>query len=353
VKGVDLMQVPKVQGQEVQGPEVQVRDKQPLLTIAIPTFNRARYLDLCLKRIGEEIAGLSEDRRCKVKIYVSDNASPDDTPEVVARYKAKHPGAFEAVRNDTNSGPDTNIAQCYDSATTPYVWIIGDDDVLLHGGLGRVLDVLTNEDIDILYVNNYWFKDSYTEKPIRQGKHGTLTFSEPLDFTRRTNVMLTFISGLIVRSGVGLKYRSELMASNLVQLSWVLPQLREGKRFAIIKNWVVAAKGSNSGGYGLAMVFGENLKKITEKIFKDRPELARVIQNGTIVNFFPGLIINSCKGTDNFAEKDMASVLKNVYGDNWRHRVFLLPLFALPLLLGRCYYYLIILIRIMLGPLLI
>jgi len=337
----------------MQVPEAQSIDKQPLLTIAIPTFNRAKYLDLCLKRIGEEIAGLSEDRQCMVKIYISDNASQDDTSEVIARYQVRHHGAFEAVRNDMNFGPDFNISQCYESATTPYVWIIGDDDVLLPSGLGTVLEALVGEDIDILYVNNYWFKESYMEKPIRQGKHGTLAFSDPLKFTRRTNVMLTFISGLIVRSGVGSKYRSELMASNLVQLSWVLPLLREGKCFAIIKDWVVAAKGANSGGYSLAKVFGGNLIKSTETILKDRPELARVIQNGTIVNFFPGFIIQFRKGNKNFEDQDMAVGLKNAFGTNWRYYVFLAPVLKMPLWLSGNYYYFVVLLRRVSGQLLV
>lgn len=311
---------------------------QPLLTIAIPTYNRSIYLDLCLKRISEEIAGLNEDQCGLVKVYVSDNASPDDaTPKVIAQYQRVWPGAFEAVRNRKNLGPDSNIAQCYESATTPYIWIIGDDDVLLPGGVGIVLDALFSEEIDILYVNNYWFKDSYTEKPRRKKPHGVLTVRSSLEFTRRTNVMLTFISGLIVRSGIGMNYRSELIASNLVQLSWVLPSLRDGKCFAVIEDWVVAAQGSNSGGYGLVNVFGSNLQKIAKAILRDKPELVRVIQNGTIVNFFPAFVLEYRRGSSKFEDKNMVSGLKQAFAGNWRYYVFLAPLLVLPISTARFY----------------
>lgn len=309
----------------------------PLLTIAIPTYNRASYLDLCLKRISEEIAGLSEDRRCLVKVYVSDNASMDDTPKVIAQYQGMQAGAFKAVCNSQNIGPDSNIAQCYESAITPYVWIMGDDDVLLPGGLGLVLDALLREEIDILYVNNYWFKDSYKEKPRRKETNGTLSFSCAAEFARRTNVMLTFISGHIVRSGVGLNYRSGLSASNLVQLSWVLPLLRDGKNFMIIENWVVAAQGSNSGGYGLVKVFGSNLVRITNEILKNTPAVARTIQNGTIINFFPGFVLELRKGASKFADKDTVVGLKEAFGNNWRYYVFLAPLIRLPLCVASYY----------------
>ena len=322
-----------------------------MLTISIPTYNRSGFLDFCLRRISEEIASLDEGRRCFVKVYVSDNASPDDTPEIIAQYQESLGDAFGSVRNDKNKGPDYNITQCYESATTPYVWIVGDDDVLLPGGLGMVLDVLLNKDIDILYVNNYWFKDSYTQKPSRQGKVGIFKFSNSLGFARRTNVMLTFISGLVVRSGVGQKYRSELMESNLVQLSWVLPLLRDGKNFATVENWVVAAKEGNSGGYGLAQVFGDNLAKATETILKDKPELVRIIQNGTIVNFFPGFVLRFRKGNKKFKDQDMAAGLKKAFGKNWRYYVFLAPVLRMPLLLSRYYYFFIVLLRRYSGPL--
>lgn len=314
-----------------------VISNQPLLTIAIPTYNRASYLALCLEKISEEIDGLNKDQRCLVKLYVSDNASSDETPSVIAQYHKRHSGAFEAVRNFENIGPDKNIAQCYDSALTPYVWIMGDDDVILPGGLHKVLDVLLQQDVDLLYLGNYWFENDYTKSPGRTENHGVSVYINSLEFTRRTNVMLTFISGLIVRSGIGMNYRSELVASNLVQLSWVLPLLRDGNHFMIIEDWVVAAQGSNSGGYGLVKVFGSNLVRITNEILKDMPSIARAIQNGAIVNFFPGFILELRKGSSKFADKDMVAGLKEAFGNNWRYYVFLAPLIRLPLCVASYY----------------
>lgn len=308
-----------------------------MLTISIPTYNRAKYLDLCLQRISEEIDSLNEVQRKLIEVHVSDNGSTDDTPIVVSRYQERFGKKFEAVRTSDNMGMDFNFARCYELAKTPYVWLVGDDDIILPGGFKKVLDVLIGNEIDLLYVNNYWFQNDYTEKPKKKEKLGTLRFNSPLDFARRTNVMLTYLSGLIVRSGVGLNYRSELAGSNLVQLSWVLSLLRDGKHFAIIEDWVVAAKGSNSGGYGLVKVFGNNLVKITNDILQDRPAIARAIQNGTIVNFFPGFILEFRKGSSTFSDKDMATGLKEAFGGNWRFLVFLAPLIRLPLFIAAYY----------------
>lgn len=311
---------------------------EPLLTIAIPTYNRAAFLDLCLKRIGEELDSLSADRCKFIRVYVSNNASTDNTTEVISLHQLKDAGEFEVVNNAENIGGERNVAQCYAAATTPYVWVFGDDDVILPGGLQKVLDVLLQQDVDVLYLGNYWFQDDYTKSPWRTENYGVSVYINSLEFTRRTNVMLTFISGLIVKAGINLKfYASVVEGSNLPQMSWVLPSLRDGKRFAIIEDWVVAAKGSNSGGYGLVKVFGDNLVKITNEILKDKPDVARAIQNGTIVNFFPGFILEFRKGASKFSDKDMMVGLKEAFGDNWRYYVFLAPLILLPLSIASYY----------------
>ena len=290
-----------------------------------------------MERIAEEIDCLSEEQRSLVRVCVADNGSTDNTPIVVSRHQERFGEKFEAVRNSDNMGMDFNFTRCYELAKTPYVWVFGDDDVLLPGGLKKVLDVLSNNEIDILYVNNYWFKNSYMEKPRKKELHGTFTDHDSLTFTRRTNVMLTFLSGLIVRGGVGLNYRNELAGSTLVQLSWVFPLLRDGKKFAVIEDWVVAAQGSNSGGYSLVKVFGENLQRISLAILKDKPELVRVIQNGAIINFFPAFILEFRRGATKFEDKEMVDGLRQAFANNWRYYVFLVPLLLLPMYFARIF----------------
>lgn len=312
---------------------------KPLLTIAIPTYNRSSYLDLCLERIRCELANLSENQRYLVNIFVSDNGSTDSTPEVILKHKNLISTPFENLRNDDNMGMDFNFTRCYQSAKTPYVWLVGDDDIILPNGLKNVLDVLSNCKPDLLYVNNYWFNKSYLNQ-LHQDRALTITKTKnSLEFTRRINVMLTFLSVLIVRSNVGEEYRSAMEGSNLVQLSWILPLLRDGNSFVVLENKTIAAKGGNSGGYGLVNVFGTQLKKITDSILKGKPEIAKAIQNGTIVKFFPGLIMAFRNGSNSFSDKDMAIGLKEAFGDNWLYYVFIAPIIKLPLYLSRGYYY--------------
>ncbi len=315
---------------------------QPLLTIAIPTFNRADFLDLCLTRIDEELESLSEDQRKLVKIYVSNNASTDNTVEVLLRHQLKAVGELEVVNNTENIGGERNVVQCYMSAKTPYVWVLGDDDVILERGLATVLNVLRQQDVDILSVGCKAYVDAYDEKVKFVGsriKDGITVFSSAVPFTRRTNVNLTFISSLIVRSGCCNPDICEVVrGSNLPQMCWVSSLLRNGKLFATLDNLVIAAKANNSGGFSLVQVFGTNLQEITTLLFADRPLLAKIIQNGTIVNCFTGAILSLRNNQGNYTlENDLAVSLKNLYGANWRYYIFLSPLIFLPLFAAKIY----------------
>lgn len=332
-----------------------LKNNHPLLTIAIPTYNRANYLELCLKRISEELVDLSEEQQKLVKVYVSNNASTDNTDQVISQYRLINAGEVEFVTNHENIGGEGNVAQCYKSATSKYVWVIGDDDVVLPGGLKIVLDVLVKNEVDILYVNGYSYSDSYLDEPKRgRGGNGVVEYPNALAFVKRTHVMLTFITALIVRSGVSIESAGQVVdGSNLPQLGWVLPLVRDGKKFAIIKNRIFAAKIENSGGYGAIKVFGENLTSIANSIFKLQPKLAHAIQNGTIIMWFPTYIMDLRRGKAEFLREDISSDLERLFKSNWRYYFFLLPLICLPMIFARLYFILLRVTRQLFGPFMI
>lgn len=312
--------------------------RRPLLTIAIPTYNRGDSLELCLNRVNEEISGLNTDLQSLVCVYISNNASTDNTCDVITKYLSVAAGTPRVVHNHVNIGGERNVMQCYVAALSEHVWILGDDDVILPGGLEKVMQVLLQGEVDMIRVNNYGFTENYQEERPSFETHGIINCRGSLDFARRVNVNLTFISGLIVRAGVNLERAfSVVEGSNLPQLGWVLPSLLDGKKFVCIDDFIVAAKTSNSGGYELVKVFGANLKRISEHILKSKPKVSTAIENGTIVNFFPHFILDFRSGQSKFLDTDMSANLKTVFGGNWRYYVFLMPLIYLPLRFAKHY----------------
>ncbi|MEM4134708.1 MAG: glycosyltransferase family 2 protein [Candidatus Micrarchaeia archaeon] len=95
-------------------------DYNPKVSIIIPTYNRAQYLGQAIK------SALNQDYPNK-EIIVSDNASTDNTFEVVKQFM-NYP-EFKYFRNETNIGMVPNWRKAlYEYATGEYAIILSDDD---------------------------------------------------------------------------------------------------------------------------------------------------------------------------------------------------------------------------------
>ena len=111
-----------------------------LLSICIPTRNRARYLNELLSAFARQIneAGIGPD---KVVFYISDNASDDQTPEIISVFKQKVPSTI-CSRNAVNNGADGNNVQIRTLAKGSYLWVIGDDELLCDKAVMNVLQLI-------------------------------------------------------------------------------------------------------------------------------------------------------------------------------------------------------------------
>lgn len=112
------------------------RSQLPLLSICIPTYNRAPYLDTCLHLIYSQI-GNNE----LIEVVVSDNASTDATPAIIDKYRALYSN-IRAVRNETNIEGDPNIYYVTTLGKGKFVKMQGDDDYFLDGKIMPLLHLL-------------------------------------------------------------------------------------------------------------------------------------------------------------------------------------------------------------------
>lgn len=110
-----------------------------MLTIAIPTFNRAAQLDRQLGWLAAAVVGHERE----VELVVSDNCSTDATAEVTARWQAVlGPRLLEVRRQPENVGAIRNIRDCLVRARQRHVWVVGDDDVMSPTAVTAVLERL-------------------------------------------------------------------------------------------------------------------------------------------------------------------------------------------------------------------
>jgi len=122
-----------------------------LLSIGIPTFNRAPFLKDLLLALEQQI---QQDKIpvTAVRILVSDNASADATSEVVRAVAARLPH-LTYFRHPQNIGFTRNAMTCVRQARGRYCWICGDDELLQAGGLKALLDLLKADPALSLVVN--------------------------------------------------------------------------------------------------------------------------------------------------------------------------------------------------------
>lgn len=111
------------------------RAARPLVTIALPTYNRARYLDRFFSHHVEAFSSRGID----FEILVSDNCSTDETPDIVARWAGGEP-RIRPVRQAENIGAYGNFLYCYRQARGEFVIWVGDDDLLVPDTVVRYLE---------------------------------------------------------------------------------------------------------------------------------------------------------------------------------------------------------------------
>ena len=87
-----------------------MNDKQPILSICIPTYNRADVLDLCLTSIVQNKA-FSEE----IEVVISDNNSTDNTSSIALKYIEKYQNVFYN-RNSQNIGAEKNFIKVLELA---------------------------------------------------------------------------------------------------------------------------------------------------------------------------------------------------------------------------------------------
>lgn len=122
---------------------------RPKLSVCISTFNRAEWLSASLKNWSR----LYPEPLPGVELFVCDNTSTDHTPEVVKPYLSRVDVSYH--RNDRNVGMLGNLRETAHHANGEYVWILGDDDLLMPGSIERVLDALHSHPGGALVYLNY------------------------------------------------------------------------------------------------------------------------------------------------------------------------------------------------------
>lgn len=120
------------------------------VSVCIPTYNRADHLSNCLRSIiANRLNGPADFQVC-----ISDNASDDHTQSVVR--SAQQHIEIKYQKNETNLGVARNVLKAVQMAEGEFVWLIGDDDLLLPDALQRLSGLIdAHPSVDYFYINAF------------------------------------------------------------------------------------------------------------------------------------------------------------------------------------------------------
>jgi glycosyltransferase involved in cell wall biosynthesis len=267
-------------------------------------------------------------------VIVSNNASTDNTDEIVQKYILR---GFDLkyVKNEQNI-MEWNLAQCYSLATAKYVLVLADDDVLVDGAIKKILDVLRSGDYGVVHLQAYPYQTDFAKEfPRKQRRPETVVYDNLGEFIKRVNYYFTFISGNIVNKTLVDKDIAirDFDGTNMVQLSWTFSALFNAQRNVYIGQHVVAAKGGNTGGYQVCRVFGSNMNRVFD-YFKQRgihKKYFDIINRSLVFSFFPVMIRGLRKDKGKFQEEKYFTTLYPLFGRYMNFWLFTVPAIVLPL----------------------
>ena len=120
--------------------------KNQFISIVIPTYERADFLDYCLE------VHIPMMKEYNIEICIFDNASTDHTEEIVSKWMKEYP-YLSYHKNEINIGPDANFERALKCPDTEYVWLLGDTYQLPKDGISYLLELIKNKKYDAIVFN--------------------------------------------------------------------------------------------------------------------------------------------------------------------------------------------------------
>lgn len=123
-------------------------------TVVVSCYKQERYIEECLDSI------LGQEVDFDFDVLVSDDASPDSTPDILRSYAEKHPDKIGLVLRSQNVGAARNYIDAHNKAEGEVVFHFDGDDVMLPGKLQKQYDVFRqNADVNLVFHRARFFSD--------------------------------------------------------------------------------------------------------------------------------------------------------------------------------------------------
>ncbi|WP_321952703.1 glycosyltransferase [Paraburkholderia bannensis] len=228
-----------------------------LLSLCIPTYNRAAVLKTTLESIVTQEAFLATD---EIEVVIADNCSSDNTAALVTEYVQRFPGKFVFHQNEVNIGPEKNFQLVLSKARGQFLKLHNDSLLVRNGSLAEIVKVV---------------RASSNLKPTIFMTNGAKEAPNPIEpladldsFIQRVSYVCTWIGafGLWREQFQSIPDFLANESSRLIQTDVLLKLISTGKGVLVLHgNYFFSQEVGRKSGYNLAEVFGKNYLGMLKK----------------------------------------------------------------------------------------
>jgi glycosyltransferase involved in cell wall biosynthesis len=156
-----------------QSEQVYGKTSQPLVSIAMATFNGARFLK-------EQLDSLAAQTYPHINIVVSDDGSTDDTCGIIKKYRGPHSIFFSP--NNRRSGYKSNFVTAVEKCTGKFIALADQDDIWAPHKIERLLSEIRENYLihsDVSRIDSEGTKVCDSERRQRHGPFHERVFLDP------------------------------------------------------------------------------------------------------------------------------------------------------------------------------
>ncbi len=134
--------------------------KSILLSICIPTLNRAEYLRGLLESLKSQIDERIIDI---VEIVIVDGCSTDNTKQVIKKFEKEL--KITSFYRDRGEGIDKDLLKCIELSKGRYCWLLSDDDRFCNSAIHYVIEILNKaENVTGIFCNRIPYDRELTKR---------------------------------------------------------------------------------------------------------------------------------------------------------------------------------------------
>ena len=293
---------------------------KPLLSICIPTYNRAEYLMKSLESIVNQ-----DNFNEEVEVVISDNASTDDTEKVSMEFCQRYSN-IKYFKNKENL-MDKNHPLALKRATGILRKLSNDSLMYNEGALGYIIDAI---------------KNNLKERPVlfflASGKQKEdIYVCEDLNiFTRYTSFNMTWIGSIAYWEDdcMDLRNYEEDSSSRLPQVPHLLECVAKKNRAVVFDKKILSSQPVNKKNlsYGLFQVFYLNFLGFLNEYVKRNSismETYEYVKKDLLFNFFLGWVIEFKRNNENYilGSEDLIACIDKAYKKESYYNWFKIRLF--------------------------